>query len=204
MKRFEIYWDIYTDMRGVSRQIPVLVVSNDVTNNDPNSLCVQTLRLTREERWPSPVHALLPRTAFSLNSEIGECVALCDTVSSTKKCDLHGPIGELISPECRRKIESLIKAYLGMEPLPPMPESPVRARPSAMYTGAYGQQTRRTVYQNPMPPVAPPGYVPRFGPQNGYESNDSIVHSFQPNDVPPVPADYRQTVRYSDHAEGQP
>lgn len=202
MKRFEVYWDMYTDRRGASRQIPVMVVSNDFTNNDPNSMCVQTLRLTVEERWRNPVHLPLPRTAFSRESQLSDCVALCDTVSTTKKTDLYGPIGTLTSPEYQRKIESMIKAHMGMEPLPPMPESPVRARPSAMYTGAYGQQTRRTVYQNPMPPVAPPGYVPRFGPQNGYGPNDSISRSIQPNDVPRMVPQNNEPVLYSDRAEG--
>lgn len=205
MKRFEVYWDMYTDRRGASRQIPVMVVSNDFTNNDPNSMCVQTLRLTVEERWRSPVHLFIPRAAFSRESQIGDCVALCDTVSSTKKTDLYGAIGALTNPEYQKKVESLIKAHMGMEPMPPMPEQEERPlRPAGMYTGAIGQQTRRTVYQQPQPPVTPPGYVPRFGPQNGYDPNDSITRTFQPSDVPTVPTDYLQPVRYSDHAEGQP
>lgn len=204
MKRFEVYWDMYTDRRGASRQIPVMVVSNDFTNNDPNSMCVQTLRLTVEERWRSPVHLFIPRVAFDRGSQIGDCVALCDTVSSTKKSDLFGPVGTLTNPEYQKKVESLIKAHMGMEPMPPMPEQEERPlRPAGMYTGAYGSQTRRTVYQQPQPPVTPPCYAPRFGPQNSYDLNDSITRTVQPNDVPPVPADYRQPVRYSDHAEGQ-
>ena len=203
MKRFEIYWDMYTDRRGASRQIPVMVVSNDFTNNDPNSMCVQTLRLTVEERWRSPVHLFIPRAAFSLNSEIGDCVALCDTVSSTKKTDLYGPISTLTNPECQKKIESLIKAHMGMEPMPPMPEQEERPLgPAGMYTGAYGSQTRRTVYQKPQPPVTPYGYVPRFGPQNGYDLNDSITRTYQPNDMPRMVPQTNEPVMYSDHAEG--
>ena len=203
MKRFEIYWDMYTDRRGASRQIPVMVVSNDVTNNDPNSMCVQTLRLTMEERWRNPVHLPLPREAFSLDSQIGNCVALCDTVSTTKKSDLYGAIGSLTSPEYQRKIESMIKAHMGMEPLPPMPvqeEKPLR--PAGMYTGAIGQQTRRTVYQQPQAPV-PPGFAPRFGPYSSYDMNDSITRTIQPNDVPRTVPQSNEPVLYSDHTEGQ-
>lgn len=179
MKRFEIYWDIYTDMRGVSRQIPVLVVSNDTTNNDPNSLCVQTLRLTREERWPSPVHLFIPKEAWAPNSQLTDCVALCDTVSSTKKTDLYGAIGYLKDETYQRKIEHMIEAHLGIVPLPEMPQVSTPIQPRGIYSGAYGTQTRRTVYQEPRTPAQ--GSFQWFG---RIDNNDSIAKTIHANDVP--------------------
>lgn len=114
MKRGEIYWSYHKDSLGRERRKPVLVISNDLYNS--TTPYVSAIWLSLVDRNPGETHINVPADAFeNIGGVMGDCVALCETMSSVKQVDLIGPIAALKSNYWMSEIMHGIKVQLGIE-----------------------------------------------------------------------------------------
>lgn len=111
VNRGEIYWDHFKDATGRDRKVPLLVVSTD--NYNTNSLFVTGVRLVQYDNRPCPQHVHVPASAFERTMILGDCVALCETVSSIRQTALSGPIG-VLGEAYMAEVENGIRYQLGM------------------------------------------------------------------------------------------
>lgn len=122
MKRGEIYWSYHKDSLGRERRKPVLVISNDVYNS--TTPYVSAIWLSLVDRNPGETHINVPADAFeNIGGVMGDCVALCETMSSVKQANLIGPIAVLKSNYWMSEIMHGIKVQLGIEKMRPPEQS---------------------------------------------------------------------------------
>lgn len=145
MKRGEIYWSYHKDSLGRERRKPVLVISNDVYNS--TTPYVSSIWLSLVDRNPGETHINVPADAFeNIGGVMGDCVALCETMSSVKQANLIGPIAVLKSNYWMSEIMHGIKVQLGIEKM----RNPTQFVPSvqtdAPQTESYMNTTTNTKY----------------------------------------------------------
>ena len=146
IKRGYVYWDVFTAKTGLQKRVPVLVVSNDASNE--NSEYVNTVRLALSASQPHPSHLTVPKDAWLMSQGIGNCIIRCETVSVTKAADLYGPVAQIL-PEWMERVEQFIKAHLGMAKIAPnLGYEDMRGT----YTAPHSPQARQTFSQEPVTP----------------------------------------------------
>ena len=111
VNRGEVYWDHFKDATGRDRKVPLLVMSENSYNKD--AMFVTGVRLVQYDNRPCPQHVHIPSSAFTKTMVIGDCVALCETLSSIRQTSLSGPIAE-ITEEYMAVVENGVKMQLGM------------------------------------------------------------------------------------------
>lgn len=129
VKRGQVYFNRYTDAMGHDRRVPVLVVSEDGYNG--GSQFVTTVRLVKNSGAGCPQHVFIPGSAFAETQVMGDCWALAETISSTRKDKLEGPIGVLASNYYTKSVEEGIKIQVGIEmtkPYEPLDRMPTPAQ----------------------------------------------------------------------------
>jgi len=115
MKRGEIYYNKYVDSTGRPRKIPVVVVSEDGYNARSDfATCV---RMVKEVNGvPRPTHVPVPKDAMGITDpviEMSDGVALVETISSVRKTNMVGPIGEMKDAGLMREITEAIRGHVG-------------------------------------------------------------------------------------------
>ena len=169
IRRGQVYYDVYRDKIGRDRRIPVLVMTSDESTS--NSNYVQTVRIKRYDTTGRPTIVPVPADGWKDGSQMGACVILAETISTTRVADLYGPVDE-IKPEWMAKVEEGIKMQIGMIPMGETVPRPY----GGMYTGAMGQQTRET---RPMSNEAAREYV-GFG-KDAYVYRRGGIDGLEPN-----------------------
>ena len=133
MRKFEVYWNISHDKFGGERRYPMMVVSTEEANE--KSQFVTAIRITNFEKYQSPSHVKIPREAWNRQSEIADAIVLCETVGSTRKTNLYGPISYLGNTAYQKMVDDALMALMNLGAMKPQP----------MYTGTMGEQARETV-----------------------------------------------------------
>ena len=115
MKRGEIYFNKYTDSMGKARKIPVVVVSNDEYNAQSDfATCVRMVKEVNGVQRPT--HVPVPKDAMGISDplvEMSDGVALAETISSVRKANMVGPIGEMKDENLMREITEAIRGHVG-------------------------------------------------------------------------------------------
>ena len=93
MKRGQVYFNHYHDATGREKRIPVLILSRDDYNHDSDF--VTAVRLAKYNNNPCAQHVFIPGSMLTdTTTNIGDCYALAEAVSSIRKSSLEGPIAE--------------------------------------------------------------------------------------------------------------
>ena len=112
-----VYMNAFRDALGKERRVPVLVISPN-EYNESGMFCT-TVRLSRvADRGFAPQHVHIPQGAFLENCMSGDSIALCETVSSTRKSTLIGPIARLVSAYYKKQVQDAIKYQVGISSEP--------------------------------------------------------------------------------------
>lgn len=174
MRKFEVYWNISHDKFGGERRYPMMVVSTEEANE--KSQFVTAVRLTNFEKYQSPSHVKIPREAWNRQSEIADAIVLCETVGSTRKTNLYGPISYLGNPAYQKMVDDALMALMNLGAMKPQP----------MYTGTMGDQARETMpmseteaerFVRTVPPSLNPPFinVRPTEPEYGYDKKPGMT-----------------------------
>lgn len=112
INRGEVYWDHFKDATGRDRKVPLLVMSAESYNRD--AMFVTGVRLVQFDNRPCAQHVHIPASAFQKTMVMGDCVALCETLSSIRQTSLSGPIA-IITDEYMAAVENGVRMQLGMD-----------------------------------------------------------------------------------------
>ena len=88
MKRGQVYFDHYKDRNGVSRRIPVIIVSNNEYNSTSDFVTVvRVVRrvLGQEKRGPQ---VFIPGAAFTETNILSDGDAVCEAFTTVRKANL--------------------------------------------------------------------------------------------------------------------